>query len=83
MLGKKGGKRQTVREEAQVDTITMMNMFSCLQYVKGLELISGKVQLGPTNKMQVLPGSGDRRAQLGPTFEMPLSHMWLLGWDRS
>ncbi len=28
MLGKKGGKRQTVREEALVDTITMMNLFS-------------------------------------------------------
>ncbi len=31
MAWKKGGKRQTVREEAHVDTITMMNMFSCLQ----------------------------------------------------
>jgi hypothetical protein len=51
MAGKKGGKRQTVREEAQVDTITMMNMFSCLQYMKGLELISGNEQLGPTNEM--------------------------------
>jgi hypothetical protein len=37
--GKKGGKRHTVIEEAQVNTITMMNMFSCLQYMKGLEII--------------------------------------------
>ncbi len=33
MAGKKGGKRQTVSEEAHVDTITIMKMFSCLQYV--------------------------------------------------
>ncbi len=32
MAGKKGGNKQTVREEAHVDTITMMNMFNCLQY---------------------------------------------------
>jgi hypothetical protein len=37
MLGKKGGNRQTVREEAQVDTITMMNMFSCLQNSKEIK----------------------------------------------
>jgi hypothetical protein len=37
MLGKKGGKRQTVSEEAQVDTITMMNMFSCLQKSKEIK----------------------------------------------
>jgi hypothetical protein len=34
MAGKKGGKRQTVREEAHVDTITIMKMFSCLQNKK-------------------------------------------------
>jgi len=38
MAGKKGGKRQTVREEAHVDTITIMKMFSCLQNKnKGLQ----------------------------------------------
>jgi hypothetical protein len=37
MAGKKGGNRQTVREEAQVDTITMMNMFSCLQNSKEIK----------------------------------------------
>jgi hypothetical protein len=51
MAGKKGGNKQTVREEAHVDTITMMNMFSCLKYRNGLKLISGKVQLGPTIEM--------------------------------
>jgi hypothetical protein len=37
MAGKKGGNKQTVREEAQVDTITMMNMFSCLQNSKEIK----------------------------------------------
>ncbi len=34
MLGKKGGNTQTVRKEADVDTVTMMNKFSCLQNMK-------------------------------------------------
>ncbi len=37
MLGKKGGKRHTVREEAHLDTITMMNMFNCLQNKKEIK----------------------------------------------
>ncbi len=37
MAGKKGGNKQTVREEVLVDTITMMNMFSCLQYKKEIK----------------------------------------------
>ncbi len=37
MAGKKGGNKHTVREEAQVDTITMMNMFSCLQNSKEIK----------------------------------------------
>ncbi len=42
MLGKKGGNRQTVREEVQEDTITMMNMFSCLQNMKVIKECWGR-----------------------------------------
>jgi hypothetical protein len=42
MAGKKGGNRQTVREEAHVDTITMMNMFSCLQNSKEIKEYWGR-----------------------------------------
>ncbi len=42
MAGKKGGNRQTVREEAHVDTITMMNMFNCLQYKKEIKEWRGR-----------------------------------------
>ncbi len=40
--GKKGGNRQTVREEAHVNTITMMKMFCCLQYVKEIKECWGR-----------------------------------------
>ena len=39
MAGKKGGKRQTVREEAHVDTITIMKMFSCLHQRRKLLIV--------------------------------------------
>jgi hypothetical protein len=44
MLGKNGGNKQTVREEAHVDTITMMNMFSCLQYMKLIKECWGRME---------------------------------------
>jgi hypothetical protein len=40
--GKKGGKRHTVNEEACVNTITMINMFSCLQYKKKIKEWRGR-----------------------------------------
>ncbi len=42
MAGKKGGNKQTVREEANVDTITMINMFSCVQYNKEIKEWQGR-----------------------------------------
>ncbi len=44
MAGKKVGNRQTVREEAHVDTVTMMNMFSCLQYMKLIKEWWGRME---------------------------------------